>query len=246
MSSPPSILRPAARRHPVRVADAVRPLAVGPVRGRRGPAVAVRQPRLGSAHRPAVRQTPRHPHLPPQVRDSTRQRTFSPAGSLGRRGLPCPPPRTRRKSAGPPWWDFTFLPLLGDGENRVMAVVGVLSVVGEQGAGGAGAATGGSGGGAGRTRGVLHVRPAGRGERRGRAAGGGGASRGHRRDSGVGGGRTGQRQGNRGAGDPPPQPAAGAGVRRIELRRVAAVPDRRPACSARAGRAAGGRWARST
>ncbi len=31
---------------------------------------------------------------------------------------------------GPPWWDLTFLPLLGDGDTRVLAVVGVLTVVG--------------------------------------------------------------------------------------------------------------------
>lgn len=31
---------------------------------------------------------------------------------------------------GPPWWDLTFLPLWGDGENRVLAVVGTLAVVG--------------------------------------------------------------------------------------------------------------------
>jgi DNA-binding NtrC family response regulator len=31
---------------------------------------------------------------------------------------------------GPPWWDLTFLPLLGDGESRVLAVVGVLAVGG--------------------------------------------------------------------------------------------------------------------
>src|SRR5215217_6508856 len=54
----------------------------------------------------------------------------------------CPPPeawagelgRVRRATPGqpdgPPWWDITFLPLLGDGENRVLAVVGVLSVSG--------------------------------------------------------------------------------------------------------------------
>ncbi|MCU0706585.1 MAG: sigma 54-interacting transcriptional regulator [Fimbriiglobus sp.] len=32
---------------------------------------------------------------------------------------------------GPPWWDLTFLPLLGDEDHRVIAVIGTLSVVGE-------------------------------------------------------------------------------------------------------------------
>ena len=31
---------------------------------------------------------------------------------------------------GPPWWDLTFLPLMGDGDGRVLGVVGLLSVVG--------------------------------------------------------------------------------------------------------------------
>lgn len=31
---------------------------------------------------------------------------------------------------GPPWWDLTFVPLLGDGDNRVLAVVGTLAIVG--------------------------------------------------------------------------------------------------------------------
>jgi hypothetical protein len=31
---------------------------------------------------------------------------------------------------GPPWWDLTFVPLLGDGDHRVLAVVGTLAVVG--------------------------------------------------------------------------------------------------------------------
>ena len=31
---------------------------------------------------------------------------------------------------GPPWWDITFLPLLGSSERRVLGVVGLLTVVG--------------------------------------------------------------------------------------------------------------------
>lgn len=34
------------------------------------------------------------------------------------------------RSDGPPWWDLTFIPLLGDGDGRVLAVVGLLEVVG--------------------------------------------------------------------------------------------------------------------
>jgi len=33
-------------------------------------------------------------------------------------------------SDGPPWWDLTFVPLLGDGADRVLAVVVTLTVVG--------------------------------------------------------------------------------------------------------------------
>jgi transcriptional regulator with PAS, ATPase and Fis domain len=32
---------------------------------------------------------------------------------------------------GPPWWDLLYVPLLGEGETRVLGVVGVLTVVGE-------------------------------------------------------------------------------------------------------------------
>lgn len=46
----------------------------------------------------------------------------------------CQVARVRRaapgQADGPPWWDFTFLPLLGDGDGRVLAVVGVLTVDG--------------------------------------------------------------------------------------------------------------------
>lgn len=34
------------------------------------------------------------------------------------------------RTDGPPWWDLTFIPLLGDGDGRVLAVVGLLEVVG--------------------------------------------------------------------------------------------------------------------
>lgn len=34
------------------------------------------------------------------------------------------------RTDGPPWWDLTFVPLLGDGDHRVLAVVGTLTVVG--------------------------------------------------------------------------------------------------------------------
>lgn len=34
------------------------------------------------------------------------------------------------RTDGPPWWDLTFLPLLGEGDGRVLAVVGTLEVVG--------------------------------------------------------------------------------------------------------------------
>lgn len=34
------------------------------------------------------------------------------------------------RTDGPPWWDLTFIPLLGDGDGRVLAVVGMLEVVG--------------------------------------------------------------------------------------------------------------------
>jgi DNA-binding NtrC family response regulator len=33
-------------------------------------------------------------------------------------------------ASGPPWWDITFVPLLGSGERRVLGVVGLLTVVG--------------------------------------------------------------------------------------------------------------------
>lgn len=38
---------------------------------------------------------------------------------------------TPGRTDGPPWWDLTFIPLLGDGDGRVLAVVGLLEVVGE-------------------------------------------------------------------------------------------------------------------
>ncbi len=47
------------------------------------------------------------------------------AGEVCRARRPAP-----GEPAGPPWWDFTFLPLLGDGEARVLGVVGILTVVG--------------------------------------------------------------------------------------------------------------------
>lgn len=31
---------------------------------------------------------------------------------------------------GPPWWDLAFIPLLGEGNNRVLAVIGTLAIVG--------------------------------------------------------------------------------------------------------------------
>lgn len=33
-------------------------------------------------------------------------------------------------ASGPPWWDITFVPLLGTGERRILGVVGLLTVVG--------------------------------------------------------------------------------------------------------------------
>jgi transcriptional regulator with PAS, ATPase and Fis domain len=43
--------------------------------------------------------------------------------------------RVRRAAAGttfgPPWWDITFVPLVGEGEKSVLGVVGYLSVVGQ-------------------------------------------------------------------------------------------------------------------
>jgi len=80
-------------------------------------------------------------HAFPKLRGMRLSRYRS-GSDLGRTLMPPPealagkPTNVRRaapgESAGPPWWDFTFVPLAGPKPDSILGIVGTLTVVGER------------------------------------------------------------------------------------------------------------------